>query len=92
MADGLSFDDLQEMIRSGIAELRRFDETARMFRLETDAATSALARALRVTLFAMSSSLGECRLAVPYSPLHPVIDADGNFCWCCNHDPEHCRR
>ena len=39
---------------------------------------------------AVAASLGECRQAVPFSPLHPVIDAKGIFHWCCNHSPEHC--
>jgi hypothetical protein len=49
-----------------------------------------IATALRLSLAAMEESLGECRQAVPYSPLHPVLRTDGHFCWCCNHDPEHC--
>lgn len=48
-----------------------------------------LAGALVVTLAALSASLGECRNAVPYSPMHPVLDSNG-FRWCCNHDPQHC--
>lgn len=37
-----------------------------------------------------TGALGECRRATPYAPLKPVIDANGNFKWCCEHDPEHC--
>lgn len=36
------------------------------------------------------ASLGECRMATPYSSMRPVRGADGSFKWCCNHDPEHC--
>ena len=49
-----------------------------------------VAGALRTTLVALGSSMGECRRDVPFSPLHPVIRDDGSFAWCCNHDPEHC--
>jgi hypothetical protein len=49
----------------------------------------ALAAGLYTALSAVSSSLGECRRAVPYSPLHPVIDEHGTFYWACNHSPEH---
>jgi hypothetical protein len=48
-----------------------------------------LATGLYSALAAVSSSLGECRRDVPYSPLHPVIDEDGAFYWACNHSPEH---
>jgi hypothetical protein len=34
--------------------------------------------------------LGECQMAVPYSPMHPVRTPDGEFIWCCNHTPPHC--
>jgi hypothetical protein len=40
-------------------------------------------------LLAMSS-LGECRKQTPYAALKPVIDANGNFKWCCEHTTEHC--
>jgi len=49
-----------------------------------------LAGALRVTLSALTASIGECQQAVPYSPLHPVLDPNGDFRWCCNHVPQHC--
>ncbi len=41
-------------------------------------------------LLLAATSFGECRKAVPYAPLKPVIDAYGNFKWCCDHTPEHC--
>ena len=50
---------------------------------------TAILKTSLATLTAVASS-GECRREVPYSPLHPVIDSDGNFKWCCNHNPEHC--
>jgi hypothetical protein len=49
-----------------------------------------IAAALRLSLAAITDSLGECRQAVPFSPLHPVLDTHGHFRWCCNHDPQHC--
>jgi hypothetical protein len=49
-----------------------------------------IAEALRLTLAAMADSMGECRQALPFSPLHPVLDTNGHFRWCCNHDPQHC--
>jgi hypothetical protein len=37
-------------------------------------------------------SLGECRAAVPYATIKPVIGSDGKTLqWCCNHTPQqHC--
>jgi hypothetical protein len=49
-----------------------------------------IAAGLRLSLATMAESLGECRQAVPFSPLHPVLDTNGEFRWCCNHNPEHC--
>jgi hypothetical protein len=46
--------------------------------------------ALQTTLRLLTSSMGECRRSVPYSPLHPVIDENGKYLWCCNHESEHC--
>lgn len=43
-----------------------------------------------LAIAAASSSLGECRKETPFAPLRPVIDSNGNFKWCCEHDPEHC--
>jgi hypothetical protein len=42
------------------------------------------------SLLRQVTSNGECRRKTPFSPLHPVIDSEGHFMWCCNHDPEHC--
>jgi len=46
--------------------------------------------ALHSFLLASASAIGECRLAKPYAPLKPVIDDQGHFKWCCEHNPEHC--
>lgn len=51
-----------------------------------------LAGTLRSALQVLSASLGECRQETPYTPLRPVIDAEGQFLWCCNHEEEHCVR
>ena len=39
----------------------------------------------------VSNSIGECRRELPYSPMHPEMDDQGNWQWCCNHNPAHCR-
>jgi len=41
-------------------------------------------------LLAMQAPYGECRKQLPYAEIRPVIDANGNFKWCCTHNPEHC--
>lgn len=92
MSDSPSYDDLQALMASLLERLEPRSREYQAWDGEADPATpSLIADAFRTTLLALSASLGECRLATPYSPLHPVIDADGNFHWCCNHDPEHCR-
>src|SRR5258706_4207214 len=45
-----------------------------------------LAQSLRLVLAATSSGIGECRLALPYSPMRPINGSDG-LKWCCNHKP-----
>jgi hypothetical protein len=50
-----------------------------------DAATT-LSRALRD----LQLGLGECQRATPYTPLVPILRADGRFEWCCTHEPQHC--
>jgi hypothetical protein len=52
----------------------------------------ALWMSLATTILAATGGQGECRRVKPYSDLRPVIDHDGTFKWCCNHDPEHCAR
>lgn len=53
----------------------------------------ALASAMSDTLAAVEAiadaTLGECRLAQPFSPLRPILDDDG-LRWCCTHSPPHC--
>ena len=49
-----------------------------------------VARAAYLALTASAAALGECRRETPYAPLYPLIDADGEFKWCCTHDPSHC--
>jgi len=56
----------------------------------TSADFRALVRGVQLTLVALSSSIGECHGAVPYSPMHPVRLLDGTLQWCCNHEPQHC--
>ncbi|MEA2276415.1 MAG: hypothetical protein QOC78_1375 [Solirubrobacteraceae bacterium] len=77
--------DLREQFVAAIRMLEEHPRTAL-----TDEGTNAAAQALRVGLEAIESSMGECRQAVPYSPLRPVIDSQGVLRWCCNHVPEHC--
>jgi len=48
-----------------------------------------LARGVQLTLVAVASSMGECQLDVPYSPMHPVLNSTGQK-WCCNHPTQHC--
>lgn len=51
-----------------------------------------LAHALYINtqLLVALSSIGECRRAVPYAGMRPVIKEDGTRVWCCGHTPEHC--
>lgn len=84
-----SYEDMRILISRLVDQLEQPEER---WKAGPDVETVGLfARALQATLLALSTSLGECRLDTPYSPLHPVIDKDGTFRWCCNHDPEHCR-
>jgi hypothetical protein len=87
--DRLSFESLQEELSSAIWQVDHLSERGSG---QADAAElmGAMVRAVKALLVAWSASIGECRRAQPYSPLHPVIDADGAFRWCCNHTPQHC--
>ena len=38
----------------------------------------------------LSTTVGECRMAEPPAELYPVINASGDFQWCCTHPEEHC--
>lgn len=49
-----------------------------------------VARAAYLALTASAAALGECRREIPYAPLYPLIDSDGEFKWCCTHSPSHC--
>ena len=54
------------------------------------AATQAFAAMLDASFSMLSASIGECRVQAPYASLRPVIDARGQFRWCCTHEVEHC--
>ena len=98
MSDLPSFDDIQAQIESSLRDLDELTRTqerpAWELRRETETArqgnAGVLANALRATLVAIRASMGECRQAIPYSPMHPVRTSDGRLQWCCNHSPEHC--
>jgi hypothetical protein len=79
-------EDIQSSVDSVTSTLEELSTTQGL----TDVRTESLVLALRSALATLSGSLGECRQAVPYSAMHPVLGADGQFKWCCNHDPEHC--
>jgi hypothetical protein len=72
--------------------LRALDELAvtRTYDLFKASGGATLAAGLKAALSLLSGSVGECRRAVPYSPLRPVLEADGRLRWCCSHEPEHC--
>jgi hypothetical protein len=55
----------------------------------SDAHFRVLARGVQLTLVALSNSMGECQLDVPYSAMHPVLSSTGHR-WCCNHPTQHC--
>jgi hypothetical protein len=81
-----TYDELQAELAAAIEQL----ETVTELDEGIAAGASALARGLRVELLALSTSIGVCRNAIPFSPLHPVLE-NGKIRWCCNHSPEqHC--
>lgn len=96
----MSFVEIQEQIESALRTLDELTGTHRRQRpawdLTREAETgrvdeaSVLAYALRAALVATRASMGECRQAIPYSPMHPVRTSDKRLQWCCNHSPEHC--
>jgi DNA-binding phage protein len=49
-----------------------------------------VARAAHLALAASAAGLGECREKTPYASLYPLIDQNGQFKWCCTHEPSHC--
>jgi hypothetical protein len=85
--DNPSYQELQEQIDAAVASLDALAEAGDERPLETASGASEVVRALRTTLIAVGSSLGECREAVPYQPMHPVRKANGTLIWCCTHDP-----
>ena len=85
MRDRSSLEALEDEISSAIWQVDQVAERGGGSDL-----TTALVQAVRALLVALSGSIGECRQSNPYSPLHPVIDVDGSFRWCCNHSPQHC--
>ena len=71
--------------------LRALDALAatRTFDLFRTSGGATLAAGLRAALTVLTTTMGECRRAVPYAPLRPVLDVDGTLRWYCAHDPEH---
>ena len=55
-----------------------------------EAVPNTMYRAVDTLLEVASSLIGECRRQTPYAALQPIITANGQFQWCCTHDPEHC--
>lgn len=78
----------QEKIDDALGEHDTLLDETRGFRPESAEDGKRLASALKTTLMAVPASIGECQEAVPYATVRPVRDPDGNFKWCCNHDPE----
>lgn len=88
-------DSLRAQIRWSIESLRQAHGEAPAIAglaVESGQLSPALLRALETVLAAADALLGECRLDTPFAPLQPTIDANGDFRWCCTHDPEHCAR
>ena len=81
---------LKDRITESITSLEAIAEGSHPDSGDPQKVAGHVASALRLSLAVMAESMGECRQAVPYSPLHPVLDAHGAFRWCCNHNPQHC--
>ena len=79
--------DVKATISGVVAELKTLEEADDPISAEH---VRSLAKGLGTTLALLEAALGECRQAVPYSPLRPVRNEDGVLKWCCNHNPEHC--
>jgi hypothetical protein len=45
---------------------------------------------VRLSLEALSESVGECQIEVPYASMQMIRRPDGTREWCCNHKPPHC--
>lgn len=80
--------DVEGEVRELLAELERIATGHRV--LPGAADVRLIARGLQLTLTVLATSLGECRVDIPFSPLRPVRRSDGTLVWCCNHKPEHC--
>ena len=79
---------LERQIEDALDALETLAAT-RTFDLFRSSGGATLAAGLRAALAAIQTSAGECRRAIPYAPLRPVLEADGTLRWCCSHDPEH---
>lgn len=76
--------DVLEQLSTGLAALVASQAE------EYDQSRSNLINDLASAVRILRDSLGECQMAVPYSPMRPVRRPDGTTVWCCNHVPEHC--
>lgn len=45
---------------------------------------------VRSVIADLTSSVGECRVALPYASMQMVRHEDGSTEWCCSHTPPHC--
>lgn len=81
---------LEEQLTESIATLETIAAGSHPESQDLPKVAGHIAEALRLSLVTMAASLGECHQGVPYSALHPVLDMEGRFQWCCNHDPPHC--
>lgn len=83
---------LQKAIAHAIEELVQLEErpTRGPLALRGGDELALLARGVRLALAAAASTLGECRLELPYAPMQPVLD-DAGLRWCCTHPTPHCR-
>lgn len=96
LSDGVH-QNLVQSVKSAMSQLDALTQNQFSAEPASDESIRVLAEGLKVvltaslaTLAATTNSLGECREEVPYSPMRPVRDSEGNFKWCCNHNPEHC--
>lgn len=83
----------EESSSDGAVTRRRIESSLQMLRNDGLTASGLTAEAVEVlesVLLAANTLLGECLVTVPPAPLRPVIDAAGNFHWCCSHTPQHC--
>ena len=90
-------DDIEEIkreIEDARSEVARRIEESPKEEMPQSADVEAVLRASETTLRTVNAlvsvTLGECQVDVPYAPMRPVIDVDGNFKWCCTHPEPHC--